>query len=414
MSFVVEFLGVVGTGVGEKRRGSGGVANGVGQDAVADGGVVEGLVGLTVGTGAVVVVETAGIDGQLAHGVNLVVEVGKEVAAATDILALGGVALIEGGVVVLSPHTAGAVVAAHRPALAGVVALGVTTRGEDVEAQFLLGPHIADPGADERLVGTIDTEADKLVALNMGGGDDVDDRLGVGGIFGRRVGDGLDAGQCVGGQRLQVGFEVLFRQFRWLVVDPNLHAAHTAQGDVTFHVDLHARGILEGVLGGSGLDGGVVADIIYHLLTVHGVERPVGGDLYLLQRGGTLFQFQCAQCGVVFHGEGVVVVAVADGGDAQQVFAGGHAVHLELAVEVRRGTFDKGAVGALQHADVDKGQRFAADAVAQRANHLVGVADDFLTHRILLLLLLVVFVVLSGESTRAKTAGATHRRTAAA
>ncbi len=83
-----------------------------------------------------------------------------------------------------------------------------------------------------------------MVALDVGRGDDVDDGLGAGGVFGRGVGDGLDAVEGIGRKGLEVGFEVLFRQSGGFVVHPNLDAGDAAQRDVAFNVHLHARGVL--------------------------------------------------------------------------------------------------------------------------------------------------------------------------
>ena len=213
----------------------------------------------------------------------------------------------------------------------------------------------------------------------MGRGDDVDDRLGVGGILGGGVGDGLDARQGVGGQGLEVGLEVLLGEFGGLVVDPDLHAAHTAERDIALHVDLNSRGVLEGVLGGAGLDGGVVLDVVDQLLAIHQVEGLLGRDFDSVEGGGTGLQAEGAEGGVVLYGKGNEAVAVADGGDAEQVAADRNAAHLKEAVEVGGGTLDEGGVCGLEHGHIDKGQELAADRVSQRADHLEGVALlDFL------------------------------------
>ena len=85
-------------------------------------------------------------------------------------------------------------------------------------------------------------------------GHDVDDGLCVGGIFRRRVGDGLNTRNGVGRQGLQIRLEVLFGEFRRLVVDPNLNTRHASKRDVTFHVNLHAWSVLKSIFGGSCLN----------------------------------------------------------------------------------------------------------------------------------------------------------------
>ena len=84
------------------------------------------------------------------------------------------------------------VAALQLPLVGGVVTVAETSRGKDVDAQSVFLPHIAHPWRDERLVGAVHAEAHKLVALDVCRGHDVDDRLGVGGIFRRRVGDRFD------------------------------------------------------------------------------------------------------------------------------------------------------------------------------------------------------------------------------
>ena len=120
----------------------------------------------------------------------------------------------------------------------------------------------------------------------MSRGDDVDDRLGLGCVFCRGVGDGLYAVERVGRQCFEVGLQVLGGEFGGLVVNPNLHARDAAQCDVALDVHLHARRVLQGVGGRSRLYGGVFADVVNHLLAIHGVEGLLGGDGHLLHQGG--------------------------------------------------------------------------------------------------------------------------------
>ena len=246
-------------------------------------------------------------------------------------------------------------------------------------------------------------------------GDDVDDCLCVGGVLGRGIGDGLDAGQYVGREGLEVGLEILLGEFRGLVVNPDFHARDTAQCHVALHVDLHARGVLKGVLGGTCLDARVLADVVNHLLAVHGVDGALGGNLHGVEGGGAWHHLDGAEGGVVLHLERYHAVLVADGGDAQQVGTQWHAVDLEQAVEVGGAAFDEGRVSAVEHSHVDEGQELAADGVAQRSHHLEGVAFLhflFLLHGVGVLVVALAVPVLSGELGLALGALAS-RRTAA-
>ena len=196
----------------------------------------------------------------------------RAVALVDDILQRVEVARIER---VVLPRAA--------PAPRVVLRSAVAEVGEEVDIQLLVGPGVTHPGTDVGLCGYVGAKADKVVLLDVCRRDDVDDRLGVSGILCRRVGDGLYAVEGVGRQGLQVGLQVLRRQFRRLVVDPNLHRAHAAQGDVALHVDLHAGRVLQGVLGRSGLYSGVVGHVVDHLLAIHGIEGPRGLDGHRLK-----------------------------------------------------------------------------------------------------------------------------------
>ena len=185
------------------------------------------------------------------------------------------------------------------PRFGSVLSVAVTACGKQVDAQFLLFPHIADPWRNERLIGTVHTKADKLVALDVRRGDNVDNRLSISGILGRWVGDGLDTRDGVGGQGLEIGLQILLSEFRGFVVNPNLHARHTAQGDVAFHIHLHAGRVLQGVFGSSGLDGRVFADVVDEFLAVHGVNRFLGSDRDFAKRSHAGRDTQRTQLGVV-------------------------------------------------------------------------------------------------------------------
>lgn len=134
---------------------------------------------------------------------------------------------------------------------------------------------------------------------------------------------------------------------------------------------------MKGVVGRAGLYGGVFADVVNHFLSVHGIEWPVGRDGHFLQGGGSGFEQQGAECGVVGDGEGFEKVAVSDGRYAQYVVPGRNVVDLKIAVEVGRGSFDKGAVAAVEDAYIDVRGEFAVHAVSQRSHYFIGVADFF-------------------------------------
>ena len=120
-------------------------------------------------------------------------------------------------------------------------------------------------------------------------GDNID-YTARGGVACRGVGDDLDALDGVGGQLLDVLFQRLLIHVRGAVVDPNLHAAHTTQGDVAFGVHLHTRRILQGVAGGTRLDGGILLGVVHVLLAVHHIEGLLGHNLHLTERGAA---FEC-------------------------------------------------------------------------------------------------------------------------
>ena len=310
-------------------------------------------------------------EGDVGHRVDAVVDAG--VGAAAEPLAPvflsvgldgGGVErAVEGGVVVFA-------VGGRVPALAaGVVVAEVSA---EVDGEAFVGPGVANPRGDRGLRVAVDAEADEMVAFDVGGGDDIDDRFGAGGVFGGGVGDGLDAGERVGGERLEVGLEVFLGEARGFVVHPDFHAAGAAERDIAFHIHLDAWGVLEGVACGAGLDGGVIADVVDHFLAVHGVERAFGGDFHLLQLSGAWFDPERAECGVVGDVERDDRVAVADSGDAEEVAACGDAADFEVAVQVGRAALDEGAVHAVEHSHIDEGDELAGDGVAEGTDDLEG------------------------------------------
>ena len=206
----------------------------------------------------------------------------------------------------------------------------------------------------------------------MRGSDDVDDGLRIRGILGRRVGDGLDTLQRIGGQRLQIGLEVLLRQFGGFVVDPNLHTRNAAQGDVALHIDLHARRVLQRVFGSAGLDGGVLADVIDQLLTVHRIDGLLRLDGHLLQCGGDGHHSDGAEIGVVLYSKGNVARIVVEKPYTENAVALRHSINLKIAVRVGRRALDEHRVGGVQHRHVGIRQRSAGNRVAQQAHHLEG------------------------------------------
>ena len=238
VSLLIEFLGVVDAEVSEPRPRDGGVANLIVQHAIRH---IERLAVDAVDEAVVFVVEASGVKRDVARGVNLIVDVRKEIAAETTVVFIGGVGLV--------PHRVKRAVlrdllALHLPTFGMVVAEVIASRDKQIDTPFVLLPHVAHPRRHERLAGAIHAEADELVALDMRRSHDVDDRFGVGGVFGRGVGDGLDTRDGVGRQGLKVSLQVLLGELRRFVVDPNLHARHATQGDIAFHVDFHARRIL--------------------------------------------------------------------------------------------------------------------------------------------------------------------------
>ena len=348
----------------------------------------------------------------VAHTVDVVAQVEADASAQVASLAPRAVDLVHH--VLQRVEVAwieGVVLPRAAPAPRVVLAGAVAQVGENVDVKPFVGPGVAQPGTYVGLRGGVGAKADEVVLLDVGRSDDVDDRLGVGGILGRRVGDGLDAVQRVGRQGLQVGLQVLGGQLRRLVVDPNLHTADAAQRDVALHVDLHAGRVLQGVLGRSGLYRRVVGHVVYHLFAVHRIQRPRRGDFHRLKLCGTLFHIDCAQGRVVAHRDGDEPRGIAHIADAQQVVACRHLLDFEISARVGRGAFDEAAVLGGQHSHVAVHQRLVLGAVNQRAHHLEGRAGLdvlFLPHGVAFLLRLLHLAV----AARTPSAGAA-RETAA-
>ena len=127
---------------------------------------------------------------------------------------------------------------------------------------------------------------------------------------------------------------------------------------------------MQGILGGAGLDGGILADVIDELLAVHSVERFLRLDGHLVERGGYGHQLDDVQVGVVLHGEGDVPRGVVEAPYAEDASALRDTVDFEIAVAVGGRTLDEGGVLGVEHGDVGVCQRGAGDGVAQKAYHL--------------------------------------------
>ena len=229
-----------------------------------------------------VVAPPIGIHAHPGGEVGLVGDVPVEVESgvATEIVGLGlPVAALEAaGVAIVCEKGVGAV-ALH--AVVRVVGIDI-----EVEVHLLVGPHIRCPRRHAGRSPCPHTHTQQLVAGHLLVGDDIDDTA-CGGVACRGVGDDLDALDGVGGQLLDVLFQRLLVHVRRAVVDPNLHAAHTPQGDVAFGVHLHARRILQGVAGGTRLYGGILLGVVHVLLAVHHIEGLLSHNLHLSERGAT-------------------------------------------------------------------------------------------------------------------------------
>ena len=207
----------------------------------------------------------------------------------------------------------------------------------------------------------------------------VDNGLGLGSILCRRVGDGLDAGNGISGQGLEIGLQVFLGEFRGLVVHPNLHARHAAQGDVALNVDLHAGRVLQGILGGSCLDGRVFANVVNQLLAFHCIQRSLGSHRHFAQGRHARIDAQRAQIGVVGHMEWMQIILIANSRNTQHESPLRHAVNLENTFHVADAAFHKFVVDGIEHGQIDVWHKLVSLGIAQHAHHSKGVAfADFL------------------------------------
>ena len=178
------------------------------------------------------------------HRVEIVVPAQVEIAAVSPVVAMGGVGL-HGGSVAL--------------------------RSEQGGAARLVAPCVAV------VVFGIKIDGELLVAI-----DDIDHGAAAA-VAGGGVGDDLDAGDAVGREGLDVLSQALAAEVGGSVVNPNFNTLRATQGDITFGVHLHPRGVLQGVAGGAGLHAGVVSSVVDILLAVDCIKRSVGGNLHLFK-----------------------------------------------------------------------------------------------------------------------------------
>ena len=247
--------------------------------------------------------------------------------------------------------------------------------------------------------------------------DDVDDSFGVGGVFRRGVGDGLDAVEGVGRQGFEICFEVLLGEFRGFVVYPNLHTRHTAKGYVAFHVHLHAGGVLQGVVGGSGLYRRIVGNVVDKFFAVLSVKRP----LSLYSNGfkhRALFHVYVAEGSVVLHLERDITCCVSYICGTQKILTRRHFGNLEITIEVGGGAAYKAAVLFVEHSHIAESQRLVFSTVDKGSHHFEGgaAAHFFLFHGLSFFLSIAhiaVETLAAGETaTRALAAGSSSRTTA--
>ena len=104
-----------------------------------------------------------------------------------------------------------------------------------IHRPLIVFPDVGSPRHHVGLRRNIGAKAKELVPLDFGVHHDVDDAIGGGGITRRWVSDDFYAVDGVGGQGLDVGLEVFFREVGRLVIDPNFNGRSPAQGDVAFH-----------------------------------------------------------------------------------------------------------------------------------------------------------------------------------
>lgn len=153
-------------------------------------------------------------------------------------------------------------------------------------------------------------------------------------VFGRGMGYNLDALQHTRRQRFEVLLQAFGLEMRRLVVYPDGDLGATAILDVTLGVNLYTRCVLQRVGGVAALYTGVVADIIEHLLAVGRIERPAGGDLYLLQYCGVIHNLNGTEVSVLHDGDIPPVGLMSHGTDTQKIITFGDTRQRENTVEV--------------------------------------------------------------------------------
>ena len=164
MAFLVELFGIVSANVTETRTRDGSVADAVGQNAV-NGLQIEGLYFATASETTAVVIETTCIKGNVTCGINLLVNVHEKITTeAAAVLFLRCCSVPHG---VIRPF-GGTVLTFLLPAISSVDSVTITSRSKQVDAQFLLLPHVTHPWRNERLVRAVHTKTDELVALDVG------------------------------------------------------------------------------------------------------------------------------------------------------------------------------------------------------------------------------------------------------
>ena len=153
------------------------------------------------------------------------------------------------------------------------------------------------------------------------------------------------------------------------IVNPDFHTRDTTQGDVTLGIHLDARGVLQSIAGGAGLDGDILAGIVHILLAVHHIERLLGRDFHSLQQRATA-KLNFKVINILNDLKFLSIALIAYTADLHQVVASFHVLDNETALHVGGSATHEDSVGGTHEAHVDERQRFAGLGIADTTLHL--------------------------------------------
>ena len=146
---------------------------------------------------------------------------------------------------------------------------------------------------------------------------------------------------------------------RRLVVDPDFHGGDAAEGDVAFHVHLHARRVLEGIGGGACLHRRVFRHVVERLLAVHHIDGLGSGHRNTFEGSACLFHPDGTEIddASLRHGDGTGQHIVTHERGLQQVAADRYIGNGETTVglgECRANYPHIGIRGNNAHTDVEQ------------------------------------------------------------